>query len=227
MATTAITQNIRKTQPVLQRLDGGLTLRTPRDERDIERLAAFVGIHMRETSGITTERVLHHFPTLSRDEYFFVEDEATGEVVSNLCLIPWQCRFGQVTLDVAMLEIVATHPDYRKRGLIRAPMAAFHTAALEQNLDLSFMEGIPHYYRQYGYGYAGDHAATDGLPSSRIPELPAHIAPVHLRPATVADIPDLVRFYNANFNALDLYTLRGEAIWRYVIAAAEHPMYMV
>ena len=221
----------RKTQPLHQRLDDGLLLRSPRDERDIARCAAFVSVNMRETSGVTTERVLHHFPRLSLDDYSFVEDERTGEVVSNLCLIPWQCRFqgdkAAVTLDVAMLEIVATHPDYRKRGLIRTQMTAFHAAVNAQDFDLSMIEGIPYYYRQYGYAYATDHAANDALLSSRVPELPPHVAPVRLRPATVDDIPHLARFYDATMVALNLTTLRTPDLWHYVLTAAEHPMYIV
>jgi len=29
-------------------------------------------------------------------------------IVSTTCLIPWRCRFDDVILDVAMLEVVAT-----------------------------------------------------------------------------------------------------------------------
>lgn len=221
------TRTLRQTQPLSRRLDDTLLLRTPRDERDIKRCAAFVSVNMRETSGITAERVLHHFPNMRLDNYFFVEDEETGEVVSNLCLLPWQCRFNDITLDVAMLEIVATHPDYRKRGLIRAQIAAFHEAVVDQNFDLSIIEGIPYYYRQFGYGYASDHASSDAISISRIPDLPPHVAPVRLRPATAEDIPHLARFYDATMAALDIATRRDEATWRYILTAAEHPLYIV
>jgi hypothetical protein len=224
---TTPTQTSRKTQPISQRLDDGLILRNPRDEWDIKRCAAFVSTHVREISGITTERVLHHFPTLSLEDYLLVEDGRTGEVVSNLCLIPWQCRLGSVVLDVAMLEIVATHPDYRQRGLIRTQIEAFHATVRAQNFDFSIIEGIPYYYRQFGYSYATDHATSDGLASNHIPDLPPYIAPVHLRPATLADIPQLAQFYDGTMTALDLTTLRNESIWRYVLANAEHPIYMI
>jgi predicted N-acetyltransferase YhbS len=218
---------LRKTEPLHQRLDDRLVLRNPRDERDIERCAAFVSVNVREISGITTERVLHHFPRLSLNDYFFVEDEKTGEVVSNLCLIPWQCRFGDVMLDVAMLEIVATHPDYRKRGLIRTQINAFHDAVSAQNFDLSIIEGIPYYYRQFGYAYATDHVTSEALLSSHIPDLPAHVAPVRLRPATEVDVPQLAQFYDVTMSALDLTTLRSTDIWHYMLAAAENPLYII
>src|SRR3954471_7219220 len=126
--TTTQMSGVRKTEPAQQPLEGGLLLRSPRDERDIERCAAFVSTTVREISGITTERILHHFPRMTLDDFLFVEDEGNGEVVSTTCLIPWECRFDQVVLNVAMLEVVATHPDYRKRGLVRTQIAAFHKA---------------------------------------------------------------------------------------------------
>ena len=52
---------IRTTEPTYQRLDEGLILRSPRDDRDVERCAAFVSATVREISGTTTERILHHF----------------------------------------------------------------------------------------------------------------------------------------------------------------------
>src|SRR5436189_3917119 len=112
----ATTQGVylRQTQPTHQRLEEGLILRSPRDERDIERCAAFVSVVVREISGITTDRILRHFPTMKLDDFLFVEDAQIGEVVSTTCLIPWEYRFGQVLLNVAQLEVVATHPDYRK-----------------------------------------------------------------------------------------------------------------
>lgn len=226
MATTQ-TLNSRKTKPILSHLADGFVLRSVRDEGDIARCAAFVSVNMRETSGITAERVLHHFPTLSLDDYLFVEDEASGEVVSNLCLIPWRYRFKGIDLHVAMLEIVATHPDYRKRGLIRAQMGAFHNTVRDQDFDFSIIEGIPYYYRQFGYAYATDHGMSDSLASGRIPDLPAHVAPVRLRVATPQDIPGLVQFYEATMAALDIATLRTPELWHYVLTAAQHPTYMI
>jgi hypothetical protein len=225
MATTQTFQT-RITKPTEQQLENGLILRSPRDDRDIDRCAAFVSATVREISGITTERILRHFPTMKLDDFLFVEDERSGEVVSTTCLIPWECRFDQVVLNVAMLEVVATHPAYRKRGLIRTQIAAFHKAVATQGFDLSIIEGIPYYYRQFGYAYAVDHSVGEGLPSGRIPDLP-HITPVRLRVATLDDIPHLARFYDTTFTTQDISTLRTEALWRYLLTAGERPLYMI
>ncbi|MCC6455387.1 MAG: GNAT family N-acetyltransferase [Caldilineaceae bacterium] len=217
----------RQAKPIQQHLADGLVLRNVRDEEDIARCAAFVSVNVREISGITTERVLHHFPTLHLEDFLFVEDERTGEVVSTTCLIPWQCRFGKVMLNVAMLEVVATHPAYRKRGLVRAQISAFHDAVAAQHFDLSIIEGIPYYYRQFGYTYATAHAASDTLLTNRVPDEAVQRPTVYLRPATPQDIPDLVQFYDASMSALDIATVRTPEIWHYVLTAAQQPVYMI
>lgn len=218
----------RTTQSIQQPLGDHLVLRSVRDEQDIARCAAFVGKTMREISGITCERILRHHPAVRYDDFLLVEDEQRGAVVSTTCLIPWQCRFDNVTLDVAMLEVVATHPDYRKRGLIRTQIAAFHAAIEQQGFDLSIIEGIPYYYRQFGYAYATDHWASDTLPVSRIPDGGAEsLAAVRLRRATVADIPTLSRLYDATMAKPNLATLRDAGRWRYLLTAAEMPIYIL
>jgi hypothetical protein len=157
-----------------------------------------------------------------------VEAEPTGEVVSTTCLIPWRCAYEEITLDVAMLEMVATHPTYRQRGLVRAQIERFHQVVRERQFDLSIIEGIPSYYRQFGYAYATDHWAGDTLPVGRIPPLRAgEPPPYRLRPATLNDIPVLTGLYTANLAALHLSTLRDGDYWRYLLGAAHYPVRMV
>lgn len=218
----------RTTQSIQQPLGDHLVLRSVRDEQDIARCAVFVGKTMREISGITCERILRHHPAVRYDDFLLVEDEQSGEVVSTTCLIPWRCTLDGVALDVAMLEIVATHPHFRKRGLIRAQIAAFHSAVQQQGFDLTIIEGIPYYYRQFGYAYATDHWASDTLPVSRIPDGgAAGLAALHLRRATVADIPTLSQLYDATMATPSLVTQRDEGRWRYLLTAAELPIYLL
>jgi GNAT superfamily N-acetyltransferase len=104
----------RKTKPFSQRLSAELVLRSVQDERDVERFAAFNTAINGAEQGITCDRLLRYHPEVGYDDFLLVEDERRGEIVSTTCLIPWRCRFGSMTLAVAMLEMVATHPDYRR-----------------------------------------------------------------------------------------------------------------
>jgi predicted N-acetyltransferase YhbS len=218
----------RQTQPYRQRLAENLLLRSVRDERDVERFAAFNTAINGAEQGITCDRLLRYHPQITYDDFLLVEDEASGEVVSTTCLIPWRCRFGTVVLDVAMLEMVATHPEYRQHGLVRKQIERFHRVVDEQRFDWSIIEGIPYYYRQFGYAYATDHYGYDSLPAWRVPvDSPLQPAPVALRRATVTDAPHLTHLYATSTDSLQSCTLRDEAYWRFLLEAAAYPVWMV
>ena len=209
-------------------LGDGLVLRTVRDERDVERYAAFHAAVVSEMEGITCAHLLHHHPEIRYGDFLLVEDETTGEVVSTTCLIPWHCRYGEVDLDVAMLEMVATHPRYRHRGLVRAQIHRFHRMASERRFDLCIIEGIPYYYRQYGYAYAVDHWASDSLPAWCIPDEPAgQPRPYRLRRATLEDAAVLTSLYQGATASLHNRTLRSPDYWRFLLQWMQYPVQLV
>jgi predicted N-acetyltransferase YhbS len=212
--------------PVLEHLTDGLLLHSIRDARDAERFAVFNGAVNGADQGATCAALLNHHPAVDRAGFLMVEDERTGEVVSTTCLIPWRCMLDGVPLEVAMLEMVVTHPGYRRRGLVRAQIDHFHRSVAGQGYDLSIIEGIPYYYRQFGYAYAGDHWTTDGLPAAWVPGS-VDTTPVRLRPAGEADLPALQQLYAAGVAALPSHTLRSAEYWRYLIHAVHYPVYLV
>src|SRR5690606_28118854 len=124
-------------------------------EADGERLAAFnAQIHGDSVENMTRNLILRH-PASRPKHWLFIDDEA-GRVTSSLCLIPWTWRYGSVTLRSGELGIVGTLPDYRhgKRSLIAVLMERFNELLDECEYDLSHIQGIPYYYRRYGYDYA-------------------------------------------------------------------------
>jgi hypothetical protein len=79
-----------------------------------------------------------------------IEDQQSGDVVSTTCLIPWRVRFEGVDLRVAMLEMVVTHPDYRRRGLVRTQVQRFQQMVSQSEYDYSIIQGIPYYFVSMG-----------------------------------------------------------------------------
>ncbi|NLE43252.1 MAG: GNAT family N-acetyltransferase [Chloroflexi bacterium] len=206
-------------------LADGLVLRCVRDEQDIEAYAAFNTAEIGAVQGSTCAHLLRHHPDVRPDYFLLVEDTRSGEIVSTTCLIPWRCQYENVVLDVAMLEMVVTHPDYRKRGLVRAQVERFHETVAANRFDLAIIEGIPYYYRQYGYAYALDHWGSDSLPAWRVPAPVQDRSPEHrLRQATPADIDMLSRAHRDAAVGLQLHTLRGADYWRYLLEAAGYPV---
>jgi hypothetical protein len=143
-----------------------------------------------------------------------VEDQGSGEIVSSLGLIPWVWRVGAVTLRAAEQAIVGTLPDYRGRGLIRALNVRFKEMMREEGFAISHIQGIPYFYRQFGYEYA---IPLEGGWEIRSDQLPAAANDAYrCRRATAADIPTLMALFETAGARLDISTVRDEATWRYM-----------
>jgi len=195
-------------------LGDGLIFRSVRNEADVAR---FTALHAAVTNeGVICDRLLHHRPETDYDDFFFVEVENTGEVVSTTCLIPWVCNYVGVTLRTAMLEMVVTHPDYRRRGLVRTQIDRFHQIIGERGFDLSIIQGIPYYYRQYGYAYALDHTRLEALPAWRVPD-GADVDAFTLRSATLDDVDSLTELYRLAIAEHQVYVRRTPEYWRYLL----------
>jgi len=199
-------------------LGDGLVLRPLRDERDAQRFVAHNEAITGE--GPICERLTHHHPNARLGDFFLVEDEDSGEVASTTCLLPWRCRYEGIALDVAMLEMVVTAPAYRRRGLVRAQIDHFHRLAAERGFDLCIIQGIPYYYRQFGYAYALDHTPADALPAGRVPAWPEAAARHTVRRSTPAHASPHAALYQQAMAAYSLHVERDAAYWDYLLRYA-------
>jgi GNAT superfamily N-acetyltransferase len=198
-----------------QPLDDGLVLRTAVDEGDVERAAAFNGIiHGPGVASMTRNLFIHH-PNTHASDLIFCEDERSGEVVSSLCLIPWTWRCGGVEIPAGEMGIVGTLEAYRRRGLIRAQVDVFKRRLRERGCLLSQIQGIPYFYRQFGYEYALPLEGGLLLELRAVPTPPEQQFTFRL--ATSDDIPALMRMYGEAAAELAIHAIRDEETWRYLL----------
>jgi predicted N-acetyltransferase YhbS len=204
--------------PYQQTIGEGLILRTATDERDVERVAEFNGtVHGPEIVSMTRNLFIHH-PNTQSEDLIFVEDERSGQVVSSLCLIPWTWRYEDVEIPTGEMGIVGTLEEYRHRGLIRAQVEVFKRRLSERGCLLSQIQGIPYYYRQFGYEYA---LPLEGGLRLEIRHAPARPdTPFTFRLAMLKDIPALMQLYDEAVQDLVIHTARDEATWRYLLTHA-------
>ncbi|MBN1202386.1 MAG: GNAT family N-acetyltransferase [Anaerolineae bacterium] len=206
------------TTPYHEQLGDGLVMKSVATHGDVERLAAFnAAIHDAQVDPMTRALIEHH-PHTRPEHWLYVEDEASGAIVSALCLIPWTWRYEDVTIKAGEMGIVGTHEDYRRRGLIRKLVARFKTLLHEGEFDLSHIQGIPYYYRQYGYEYAiplegGWHIQMHQIPDADTDEVPRY----SVRRAALDDLPVLMQLYNDAAQDLSISAVRDEAVWRFLI----------
>ncbi len=201
--------------PYRQPLGDGLVMRTAASESDVERVAEFNGaIHGAGIVAMTRNLFVHHPSTSGRD-LVFVENEQSGLVVSSLCLIPWTWRCEDVLVPAGEMGIVGTLADYRQRGLVRQQVGFFKQRLAERGCLLSHIQGIPYYYRQFGYEYALPLEGGLRLTLREVPPPPD--AAFTLRLAAEADLPALMHLYNEAAQDLTISAQRSVAIWRYLL----------
>ena len=206
-------------KPYTQTRANGLILKSISTEEEVERLAAFnVAIHGDDILDNMTRTLILHHPETHPQEWLFVEDPTNGKVVSALSLIPWTLHYGNVQLKAGEMAIVGTDEAYRRQGLIRALNERFKQLLDEGEYDLSHIQGIPYYYRQFGYEYALPLEGGWELALYKIPdELPDSVSGFSFQQAETADIPTLVQLYDSAMRNLDISAVRSEQIWQYLL----------
>jgi hypothetical protein len=123
---------------VLKDLGGGLILRRARRD-DAEAVAAFNARVHHSSGGAFEQREPHRgiaagtrdlmtgdHPTCDALDFTVIEDTTTGSVVSSTCLIGQRFSYEGVEFDAGLPELVGTHPDYRRRGLVREQFEVLH-----------------------------------------------------------------------------------------------------
>jgi GNAT superfamily N-acetyltransferase len=155
-------------------------------------------------------------PTFYPEDFTLVEDTRTGAIVSSLNLIPQTWAYEGVPFMVGRVELVGTHPDYRRRGLIRAQFETVHRWSAERGEMVQAITGIPWYYRQFGYEMAMTEGGGRQGYGLHVPKLKEDESePYRVRPATEADLSFIAELYDRAAERQPIHCLRDEALWRY------------
>jgi hypothetical protein len=220
-------------------LGGGLILRQARGE-DAEAVAVF-NARIHHSSGNFDQRALHRgiaastrdlmsgvHPTCDASDFTVIEDTRTGSIVSSTCLIPQKFSYEGLEFDAGLPELVGTHPDYRRRGLVKEQFEVLHRWSEERGHLMQAIGGIPHYYRRFGYEmavYMGEGSRiyvqdVPGKPSSS-DEGDGSPRSYTLRPAAASDARFLSEMHGRGRGRYLLTSLRDEGLWRYEVAGRD------
>lgn len=133
-------------------------------------------------------------PTFRAHDFILVEDTANGQIASSMGLISQVWLYGGVQVRVGQPEIVSTHPDYRRRGLVREQFDVLHKMSAERGELMQAIGGIPWYYRQFGYEMALPMSGGRSGYTAHVPTLDDNAEELYRgRPATKADIPFMLQ----------------------------------
>ena len=203
-------------------LGDGLTLRwaTPADAEAVGRF----NVAMHSDDPADPETFLYHWtqdlmrgdhPTTKADDFIVVTD-VDGRIISSLNLISQTWAFDGIPFPVGRPELVATLPEFRRRGLVRRQMEIIHRKSAARGELVTAITGIPWYYRQFGYEMGLNLGGSRLLFWAR-PGNDEKVAQetYRLRPATAEDIPLLAELYGAHLGRSPIVCLRDNRQWHY------------
>lgn len=164
-----------------------------------------------QNSGVDSlvKKLIDHHPTMTLNDFFVAEQH--DKIVASLNLIPEKWSLGGILLKVAELGCVATLPEYRNLGLQRRLVNQFHKQAEEQEYDLCAIEGIPYFYRQFGYEYA---IPLNEETRIRLDQIPDYESSLDIRPFREEDIPKVMQLLTQSQRKFYVHTVRDEQIWK-------------
>lgn len=164
----------------------------------------------------TRDLITGRHPTFRPESATIVEDTRRRLIVSSIMLIPQTWAFGGIPVEIAQPELIATHPDYRGRGVVRAQLETVHRWSAERGDLLLIISGIPGYYRQFGYELALQQGGGPAIHTSSLPRSWAS-APegFRVREMREADLGFLTRTYAEATRDYLVTVPRDEALWRY------------
>ena len=216
MKVTAQPENL------MQKLDDDLILRQA-SIKDVEKLAAF-NSQIYGYSSVYGDRIAHwtkelmsgNHPTTRADDFLVVEDSKTGEIVSSLCLISQTFQYAEIKLPGGRIELVGTHPGYRRRGLVRSEFEAVHRLSNRYGHQIQIIEGLPWFYRQFGYEPALESGGgRQGYISDLITQIGTRADLYHVRPASERDIKFIDEVYRVSSRRYLLTGQRSPKHWEY------------
>jgi non-canonical purine NTP pyrophosphatase (RdgB/HAM1 family) len=219
-----------KRELVLKQLSDDLILRRATEE-DLDTIAAFnADIHRDWETGAPDEGVSaltrdlmsgHYFGSRACD-FSVVEDTRRGVLVSSMCLVSQTWSYGGIEFQVGRPELIGTHPDYRRRGLVRAQFDTVHRWSAERGDRAQAILGIPHFYRQFGYemGLAAGGGRRGYMP--HVPELEEDMKESHrVRPATLSDVQFMVDAYQEGTKRSLIACVLDDASWHYQLVGRD------
>ena len=158
-------------------------------------------------------------PTFEMGDFTVVEDACSGAIVSSLCLISQTWSYGGIPLGVGRPELVATLPEYRRRGLVRAQFDLIHRWGVERGQHVQAITGIPWFYRQFGYEMGLTLGGWRRAYEPQVPQLKkGETEPYRVRPAEEADLPLIAQVYEGASDRYLVACVRDEALWRYELS---------
>jgi predicted acetyltransferase len=188
-----------------------LRIQRLKTEDDVAEYLELVGKIWSEDAGVDklAKKLIDYHPKMTLSDFYVIKDK--GRMVSTINLIPVTWSIGGIRLKVAEMGHVGTLPEYRGRGLIQRLVCEFHHDVQKQGYDIAVIEGIPYFYRQFGYEYAIPLLEETRIRIDQIPEFKTRM---RVRPFTEKDMPKAKKLLEQSQKKFYVHSIRGMTIWK-------------
>ncbi len=154
-------------------------------------------------------------PTFSGDEMTVVEDTTDGKIVSSQHLSHHEWAFDGIPFRVGEIEHVSTHPDFRRRGLVRLQTEVMHEWSEESGELVTVINGIPWFYTQFGYALPIDKYNGRRLIREQALRVSKSDAAYQIRRATEDDLEIVHDAYLEGVHRNSISYVRTQHHWEY------------
>ena len=186
-------------------------------DEDIEELVKFHSIVHPDDDPEVLPRQIANLPGFGRDMNYIIRDIDKGIIVSTLNAIPHLWNYEDIPLRNLELGWVGTLKEYRRKGLNKLLYTHFDNLLLSGNYDISTIQGIPYFYRQFGYDFVIPMDHTVWIRTNQIQPFDAKNPPdymkLKIRPADKKDIPAMMSLLDELNQKLLIYASRSTELW--------------
>ncbi|MFX0107390.1 MAG: GNAT family N-acetyltransferase, partial [Candidatus Hodarchaeota archaeon] len=164
---------------------------------ELEELIRFNSMIHEPHDGEELRRLVELLPGFSREMNYYIRDTDQGIFVSSLNAIPTVWGYAGIPLRNLELGFVGTLPEYRKRGFVRALYQEFFEKELYRGkYEISTIQGIPYYYRQFGYDFLIPAWRSVFLRTNQVPDVSSEETPawtqLSVRPTSKSNLDSII-----------------------------------
>ncbi len=159
----------------------------------------------------TKEFLDYYYSVKTKDNEIYVMEDG-DKIVSMIHLNPYQVRVGKDVYKLHYIVAVATHPDYRKRGLMASLLHHTMEVMAERGEPFTFlMPAAEAIYKPFGFEtvYWIQHSSVQGKKTE--------IMPPEIIKASVEDCQEMAAFANAFLAEQEVVTQRDAAYYEVLL----------
>ena len=184
---------------------------------EVEELLKFQSIVHPNDDVEELRRQMEQLPGFGREMNYYIRDLDENKIVSAINSYPFIWNYENIPLRNLELGWVSTLPEYRRQGLQKLLYSYFNNLLIEGNYDISSIQGIPYFYRQFGYDFVLPMNRTVWVRTTQIPSVNEAISPEYMklkiRKAEKKDIPSMIELFDALNQRLLVYATRSRELW--------------